>query len=51
MINVNSYLIVFFVLDLVSLHVINVVSVQYNGGFLPEIILLFTLCDFIGEPF
>ena len=26
------------------------VSVQYNGGFLPEIILL-TLCDYIGEPF
>ena len=25
-------------------------SVQYNGGFLPEIILLI-LCDFIGEPF
>ena len=29
--------------------VINV-SVPYNGGFLPEIILL-TLCDRIGEPF
>ena len=29
--------------------VINV-SVQYNGGFLPEIILL-TLCDYIREPF
>ena len=28
--------------------VINV-SVQYNGGFLPEIILLLTLCDSIGE--
>ena len=26
------------------------VSVQYNGGFLPEMILL-TLCDYIGEPF
>ena len=26
------------------------VSVQYNGGFLPEIILL-TLCDYSGEPF
>ena len=26
------------------------VSVQYNGGLLPEIILL-TLCDYIGEPF
>ena len=26
------------------------VSVQDNGGFLPEIILL-TLCDFVGEPF
>ena len=25
------------------------VSLQYNGGFLPEIILL-TLCDNIGEP-
>ena len=29
--------------------VINV-SVQYNGGLLPDIILL-TLCDYIGEPF
>ena len=29
--------------------VINV-SVQCNGGLLPDIILL-TLCDFIGEPF
>ena len=29
--------------------VINV-SVQYNGGFLPEIILL-TQCDYFGEPF
>ena len=29
--------------------VINI-SVQYNGGFLPEIILL-TLGDNIGEPF
>ena len=26
------------------------VSVQYNGGFLREIILL-TLCNNIGEPF
>ena len=26
------------------------VSVEYNGGFLPDIILL-TLCDYIGEPF
>ena len=26
------------------------VSVQYNGGLLPDIKLL-TLCDFIGEPF
>ena len=26
------------------------ISVQYNGGFLPEIILS-TLCDNIGEPF
>ena len=29
--------------------VINV-SVQYNGGLLPDIILL-NLCDYIGEPF
>ena len=29
--------------------VINV-SVQYNGGLLPDIIVL-TLCDYIGEPF
>ena len=29
--------------------VINV-NVQYNGGFLPEILLL-TLCDYIGESF
>ena len=29
--------------------VINI-SVQYNGGFLPDIILL-TLFDYIGEPF
>ena len=29
---------------------VNNVSVQYNGGLLPEIILL-TLCDNIGEPF
>ena len=28
--------------------VINI-SVQYNGGLLPDIILL-TLCDSIGEP-
>ena len=26
------------------------VSVQYNGGFLSDIILL-TLCDYIGKPF
>ena len=26
------------------------VSIQYNGGFLPDIILL-TLCDYIGETF
>ena len=26
------------------------VSVQYNGGLLPDIILL-TLWDYIGEPF
>ena len=26
------------------------VSVQYNGGLLPDIILL-TLCDYIDEPF
>ena len=30
--------------------VINVSVQQYNGGFLPEIILL-TLCDYLGEPF
>ena len=30
--------------------VINV-SVQYYGGLLPDIILLLTLCDHIGEPF
>ena len=30
--------------------VINVVSVQYNGGLLLDIILL-TLFDSIGEPF
>ena len=29
--------------------VINV-SVQYNGGSFPEVILL-TLCDYVGEPF
>ena len=29
--------------------VINI-SVQYNGGLLPDIILS-TLCDYIGEPF
>ena len=29
---------------------INAVSVQYNGGLLPDIILL-TLCDYIGESF
>ena len=28
---------------------INVVSVQYNGGLLPDIILL-TRCGYIGEP-
>ena len=28
--------------------VINV-SVQYNGGFLPDVLLL-TLCDYTGEP-
>ena len=28
---------------------INVISVQYNGGFLPDIILL-TRCGYIGEP-
>ena len=27
-----------------------VINVQYNGGLLPDIILL-TLCDYIGEPF
>ena len=30
--------------------VINV-SVQYNGGLLPDIIIMLTLCDSIGEPF
>ena len=30
--------------------VVKVVSVQYNGGLLLEIILL-TLCDYIGNPF
>ena len=30
--------------------VIHVSEQYYNGGFLPEIILL-TLCDCIGEPF
>ena len=30
--------------------VINNVSVQYNGGLPPDVILL-TLCDSIGEPF
>ena len=39
-----------FLLFRCSYMVINVVSVQHNGGFLPEIILL-TLCDNIGEPF
>ena len=27
------------------------VSVPYSGGLLPDIILLLTLCDYIGEPF
>ena len=27
------------------------VSVQYNGGFFPDIIMLTLLCDYIGEPF
>ena len=26
------------------------INLQYNGGFLPDIILL-TLCDYIWEPF
>ena len=26
------------------------VSLQYNGGSLPDIIILLTLCDYIGEP-
>ena len=30
--------------------VINV-SVQYNGGLLPDIILLTPCCDYVGEPF
>ena len=42
-------LVLFFVFASRLYIVINV-SVQYNGGFLPEIILL-TLCDNIGEPF
>ena len=29
---------------------INVVSVQYNGGLLPDIIILLTQCYTIGEP-
>ena len=33
----------------ISYMVINV-NIQYNGGFLPGIILL-TLCDYIGKPF
>ena len=46
----NSYLIMFFcVLFWCPYMVINV-SLQHNGAFLPEIILL-TLCDNIGEPF
>ena len=32
-----------------SLHEINV-SVQYNGGLLPDI-MLSTRCNYIGEPF
>ena len=44
-------MIVFLLFVAVSLHdmVINA-SVQYNGGLLPDIILL-TLCDYIGESF
>ena len=34
-----------------SITVIKVISVQYNGGLLPVIILLTLLCDYIGEPF
>ena len=30
---------------------IYVVSIQYNGGLLPEIILLTLLCDCVGQPF
>ena len=27
------------------------VSVHYNGGLRPDIVILLTLCDSIGEPF
>ena len=27
------------------------VSAQYNGGLLPDVILLALLCDYVGEPF
>ena len=48
----TSYLVVFLFLFWCPYMVINVVvSVQYNGGFLPEIILLTLLGDYIGEPF
>ena len=42
-------MILLLLLVLVSYMVINF-SVQYNGGLLPDIILL-TLCDYIEEPF
>ena len=34
-----------------ELHGCVVVSVQYNGGFLPDVIILLTRCGYIGEPF
>ena len=36
---------------LVSLHMAIYDSIQYNGGLLPEIILLTLLCDYVGQPF
>ena len=42
-------LVLFLVLSWCPYMAINV-SVQYNGGLLPDIILL-TLCNYIGEPF
>ena len=42
-------LILFLVFVLASLH-INIINVQYNGGLLPDVILL-ALCHYIGELF